>query len=58
MSVLGFSWLGDDVATGDVGEVLCILGDESGGDADAVEFVITHGGTWKDVGTADVEGVG
>ena len=54
MSVLEFSWLGDDAATGGVGAVLCGLGDESEGDADTVEFVIAHGGTWDGVDTATI----
>jgi hypothetical protein len=52
MSVLEFSWLDDNAATGGAGAVLCDLGDESEGDADAVEFVIVRGGTRNGVGTA------
>ena len=53
MSVLEFSWLDDNAAIGGAGAVLCDLGDESEGDADAVEFVIARGGTRNGVGTAD-----
>ena len=53
MSLLESFWLGDD-ATGGVGAVSCGLGDESEGDADAVEFVIAHGDTWNAVGTVTI----